>query len=236
MSISSEKIIAYVDGELSEAERKELEAQLSANDELRARVERERALRKRLSAAFDGVLSESMPARLTAAVNAPAVGNVVTLQPKRSAWSYREWGAMAASLAAGLLLGLGVIGSQATPLAQSADGLVARGPLAQALETQTAANTSSAVRIGISFQAQAGGYCRTFAMAGAHLAGLACKQGDAWRVPMTVQFTAPTGELRTAGADTPLPILQAVDRMISGDPLDARAESAARARHWRSSL
>jgi hypothetical protein len=234
VNVPSEKIIAYVDGELSETERAEFAAELAANDALRGRVERARGLRRRLSAAFDGALSEDVPARLTAAATAPPVGNVVALQPKRIAWSYREWGAMAASLIVGLLVGLGVIANQAAPFAQSAHGLVARGSLANALETQAAANTSGAVRIGVSFQAQDGGYCRTFTMAHAHLAGLACKHDNDWRVPMTAQYAPAAGEIRTAGADTPLPILQAVDQMIAGDPLDARAESAARDQHWRS--
>jgi hypothetical protein len=123
--------------------------------------------------------------------------------------------------------------NQAPSLTATPNGLAARGALAQALETQTASNPDAAIRIGISFRSQQGSYCRTFGDARDHLAGLACKINDEWRVPITAQLAAPGGEIRTAGSDTPAPILNAVDAMIAGDPLDARAEAQARAGHWR---
>jgi hypothetical protein len=235
MSISTETLIAYVDGELSDDERTAFETAMAADETLRFRVERERKLRQRLSAAFDSTLTEAVPQRLARAATTPttASNNVVALTPKIRAWTYREWGAMAASLIGGLFLGFNMMNHPASTLATTSNGLVARGALARALDTQTAANTHSAVHIGISFQARDGGYCRTFGVAGDHVAGLACKRGDEWRVPMTAQFTASPGELHTAGSDTPPSILQAIDETIAGDPLDARAERAALERHWR---
>lgn len=232
MNISAETLIAYVDGELSESDRADLEAALAADETLRARVARERGLRQRLSAAFDPTLAEAVPPALVSAANAIAGANVVALQPRRRSWSYREWGAMAASLAGGLIIGLGVLKTQTPAIAPSASGLVARGALAQALETQIAADTDGAVRIGVSFRSREGAYCRTFAFVRDHVTGLACKRGAEWQLPVTAQISGAAGEVRTAASDIPAPILAAVDTLIDGDPLDARAETVARDRHW----
>jgi hypothetical protein len=40
------------------------------------------------------------------------------------------------------------------------------------------------------------------------------------------------GGLRQAASEMPKPVLQAVDDNILGDTLDARAEAAAREKHW----
>jgi hypothetical protein len=234
VTISTEKLLAFVDGELSPSERAEVEAAMAGDTALRDRIEREQHLRRRLSAAFDPTLEEATPPRLVAALQAPAADNVAVFTPKRArVWSSREWGAMAASLAGGLIIGLGVMSAQAPALAPSANGLAAHGALAQALENQVAANTDANIRIGISFQSRDGGYCRTFGVARERLAGVACKVGDEWRVPVAAELGSAQGEIRTAGSDTPAPVLNAVDAMIAGDPLDAAGEARARSNHWR---
>jgi hypothetical protein len=234
VTISTEKLLAFVDGELNPSERAEVEAAMAGDTALRDRVEREQRMRRRLAGAFDPTLDEAVPPRLAAALATGAADNVAVFAPKRArVWSTREWGAMAASLAAGLIIGLGVMSAQAPLLAPSANGLTAHGALAQALESQVAANTDANVRIGISFQSHDGDYCRTFGVAREHLAGLACKVSEQWRVPVAAQLGSAGGEIRTAGADAPAPVLNAVDAMIAGDPLDAAGEAQARANHWR---
>lgn len=232
MSVSEEKLIAFVDGELSGAELADVEHAIASDAEVRARVEAHQRLRAKLSMAFDGALSESVPERLQAATqNAPQPADVVSLADRReqkARWTYREWGAMAASLAGGLIIGLGVMNTNGAMIAQSDGGLVARGALAQALDTQLASDEAGAVRIGLSFRDQQGSYCRTFDAKGT--AGLACNDGDSWTVAMTAASGA-SGEIRQASA--PAAILAAVDEMIEGDVLDAEAEARARDAGWR---
>ena len=62
MSVSEEKLIAFGDGELGGAELAEMETALASDAALQARVAQHRALRSKLSAAFDGALSEPVPA------------------------------------------------------------------------------------------------------------------------------------------------------------------------------
>jgi len=61
--------MAYADGELEPAQRAEVEAALAADAKLAERVERHRALRRKLNAAFDPVLLETVPNTLVATVH-----------------------------------------------------------------------------------------------------------------------------------------------------------------------
>ena len=81
MTISEPMLMAYADGELSASDSAEVEA---------ARVDRYRAQRARLQAAFGPTLDEPVPARLLAAARVvPVIG------PRRR-WTGTEFAAMAA--------------------------------------------------------------------------------------------------------------------------------------------
>jgi anti-sigma factor RsiW len=68
MTIPDETLMAYADGELEPAQRVEVEAAIAADSSLARRVEQHQALRKKLSAAFDPVLTETIPEALMASV------------------------------------------------------------------------------------------------------------------------------------------------------------------------
>ena len=74
MSIPDETLMAYADGELEPAQRAEVEAALAADPTLVVRVEQHRALRKKLNAAFDPILMETVPDALVAKVFASPAG------------------------------------------------------------------------------------------------------------------------------------------------------------------
>jgi len=229
MSVDDETLMAFADGELNGEARAAVEAALARDPALREKLDAHRRLRSRLSDAFDGVLSEPVPERLSAGAEKRGA-DVVNLADRRAIkWSAREWGAMAASIAAGLLIGIGVMNTQTPMIAASNDGLEARGALARALDAQLAADQQGAVRIGLSFVSQDGGYCRTFSMTRTDTSGLACRDGDGWSIAMTAQGGG--GEVRMASA--PESILAAVDAMIVGEPLDQAGEERARANGWR---
>jgi hypothetical protein len=116
--------------------------------------------------------------------------------------------------------------------------LLANSVLSHALSEQLASTQTdqSAVRVGVSFKSKAGTYCRTFtAHESTTLAGLACRDHDDWRVQVLAQTTSTPENntaYRQAGSALPKSVLQAVDDNISGEPLDAAAESAAREKNW----
>jgi hypothetical protein len=246
MKFSDEILMAFADGELAEPARSEVERALRTDPALAERVALHRALRSRVSNAFADVLDEPVPPRLQAGL---VSGKVVHLDAVRAArqqqvrehsgWSWRQWGAMAASLVVGVLAGaLGLRSVQGdTELASMSvrDGaLVAQGKLDTALTQQlaSAGAAGSQVRIGVSFASRDGGYCRSFAMGTA--AGLACRKGGQWAIPVLAEGTpgAP-GAYRQAGSEMPPAVLEAIDKRLSGAALDADAERLARQRGWK---
>ena len=64
-------LLAYVDGELDAAARADVDAAIAVDPQLAQRVQQQQALRQMLSATYDPVLDEPMPARLLAAARAP---------------------------------------------------------------------------------------------------------------------------------------------------------------------
>jgi hypothetical protein len=235
MTINDATLMAYADGELSAEERTEIERALTADPALRAQLEAHQKMRAQLSVAYANILDDPVPEQLLAAARSPAprAAEVVDLSARREAkakWSVREWGAMAASLVGGLVIGLGAMNTQAPLIAVTADGMSARGTLERALDTQLASDDAGAVRIGLSFRTEDGGYCRTFELNERGTSGIACRDANGWDVPMTAAHGA-QGDIRMAGASEA--VLNVVATMIEGDPLDAEAEAAARDADWR---
>jgi hypothetical protein len=116
----------------------------------------------------------------------------------------------------------------------SLDGaLVAAGDLAAALETKLSSESAGPVRIGLSFKANDGAYCRSFLSRESATAGFACRDENHWNVSMIQSVGAPPGgELRPAAADMPPAVLEAIEAKLSGEPLDIDAERAAREARW----
>ncbi|MTV40136.1 anti-sigma factor family protein [Duganella radicis] len=240
MKFSDETLMAYADGELDEAGRAEIERALETDPALAERVAQHQALRSDVFAAFAPILDEPLPPALMATalpgkvadLSAARAARVEKTAPRR--WSWPEWGAIAATLAVGVLVG-GTLGGNggdaALAVAQGADGkLVAQGQLATALSRQLAAS-DGAVRIGVSFAARDGALCRSFVTHGT--AGLACRSGNAWQVPVMAEAaSAAAGDYRQAGSAMPSAVLDAIDARIAGPALDAKGEQEALQRGW----
>lgn len=252
MNITEETLMAYVDGELDPPTRAAVDAAIASDPALARRVARQQALRQKLRAAFDGVLDEPVPDRLiVTARNAPAaspatkVTELVRARAEKSArlerrWSWPQWGAMAASLVLGVLLGQALLRPPAdAPIVARNGRLVAQDALAEALSNQLASGQpiDARVALGLSFRSKSGEYCRTFVLReGQGLAGLACREGDAWAVEIVAPGESPGSagtDYRMAGAELPLLVLQAVEQRIEGESLDASGEAAALERGWR---
>lgn len=235
MTLPDELLMAYVDGELDPVETARVAAAVAADPALAAAVDRQRRLRRRLAAAHAGSLEEPMPAALLAAARGE-VASLAARRAERRRWRWPEWTAMAASLLLGVLFAQWLAPDARTPeLVRGEDALLAHGALAAALDTQVAGEEGDGFVIGLSFRDADGGYCRSFVLPQARpLAGLACREGKAWRVPVLAEGEAAAdSELRQAATALPLAVLQAVDERMVGEPLDAEGERAARAAGWR---
>lgn len=241
-----EMLMAYADGELDATQAAYIEQAMQTDANIAARVAQHRALRAQLQTSFAGMLSEPVPQRLLNTLQAPAspAAKVVDLAQARHAksiaprsWSSREWGAMAASLIAGIVVGMYALTFNSTQLVSEQGGaLIARGKLESALTTQLASTAvaAQAIKMGTSFRNRDGAYCRSFAVSeGRSLAGLACREQDQWRVQMLTEANNDASEFRQAGSATPAAVLALIDQQIEGEPLDAEAEAAAAKSGWK---
>lgn len=219
MTVDRETIGAFVDGELNEIERRRVEAELASNPVLAQQVEAERRLRGLLKARFDPIAEELVPERLAAAVRA---GTKIAPLPRRGRWAVPQWAAIAATLMLGLLLG--------RQLQPEHDPLLASGTLALALETQLASAQppNAPVRIGLTFKARDGAWCRTFEQKS--LDGIACRDGDRWRLRQAIAAPAQATEYRQAGSSA---VLAAAQDMAADAPLDAADERAVVNGDWK---
>jgi hypothetical protein len=236
MTFDHATIAAYVDGELDLVTAKRLERALETDAELAKAVQRELALRSKLSSHYAPVLDEALPDRLTALLTVSAGTNVDdSMGQRREARAafqrpaIAQWGAMAASLALGLMIGGYALNRGSGNVSDQGGQLVASGALSDALRTQLAATqpTDAKIRIGTSFANQSGEYCRTFESPA--LDGIACNTGGAWQLRQTVSGQA-AAQYRQASAGA---LAEAAAAMMAGEPLDASQEKAAKAKGWK---
>jgi len=260
MSFSDEVLIAYADGELAEPARSEVARAVQADPQVAARLARHQALRQQVLGAFAGGVKEPVAPLLrsvgSAGANIPKA-NVIDLAaarasrqpiptlpsqmlpatPPRAPQRWHRWAGYAAALVLGGVLGASALlaSDDTVTLAQvgGVDGaLVASGALETALSKQLGhASQDGAVRMGVSFVAKDGNYCRSFQLDRA--AGLACRNAKRWQLAVLVQTPqrAP-GTARQAFSATPQVVVDAIDQRIAGAALDARGEQIALRLAW----
>lgn len=232
MAVTDERLMAWLDGELDAAARSEVEAALAADPDLQSRLETQRKLRARLAARYDPVVEEAVPAHLRAMLE-PEVVDLAAERARRARPVWHSIAAIAATLVLGIAIGYVAAGGNSGPVAVENGVMIARGPLADALDTRLAsAQAPDAVtRIGVSFASTDGQLCRTFEDAA--LSGLACHGARGWQVMVAAPGAgAHEGEYRQAGSGSTL-VLQAAQEMMAGEPLDADGERRARDAGWR---
>ncbi|HEY2035570.1 MAG TPA: hypothetical protein VGG96_01035 [Steroidobacteraceae bacterium] len=245
MTFPDDVLMAYADDELDADTRASVDAAMASDPEIARRIDQHKALRSRVHTSFNRVLDEPVPVRLLQAVRSEPSDarqrKVMPLHPRHIRdWSWPQWTAIAASLLVGVVAGrLTLVGTESRgPIMMRGDQMLAAGALAAALSDQLAGAQSAAapVRVGVSFRSKSGAYCRTFTLRQpAMLAGLACRAHDGWQVGVLAHAESPaggSGSYRQAASSMPAAVVAAVDDQIVGEPLDQRAEAAARGRHW----
>jgi hypothetical protein len=256
MNIDDATLMAYLDGELDAEGIAQVDAALARDPELAARVARQQRLDARLRTAHADAAEAAVPdalrrlvlgeatqdsedeARTSSQAKAQAASTVLAFPSRkrgRAVWTHL--GALAAGIVLAVIALPGLRGVQSRGGAeweQGANGLQARGALAQALDRQLAADPAGEVQLALSFRSRQGQYCRTFRLSQARTAGLACRDGQGWSLPVLASDTgAASGQLRQAASPMPAAVLDAVDASIAGDALDADGEQAARDAGWR---
>jgi len=242
MTVTDEELMAYLDGELDTARSESLRHEIAASAELARRVADQQALRDRLRHAFDRTLNEPVPSRLTDLTSRDLVIDFAAATRRRT--SRTAW-LSGLAVAAGIVLGI-AIGPMLLELAKEQPEIVASGAevaaggaLADALSRQLASEQSASdpIRLGVSFLAKNGEYCRTFIShrGGGSMAGLACRHGAAWRIDALQSVTSAEGDsdgYRQAATSLPPLVLDAAEVWMAGDALDAQGEAEAREHNW----
>jgi hypothetical protein len=264
MTISNETLMAYVDGELDSVTRAEVETAMRSDAGIEQRITKCRELRDKLKAAYEPELAEPVPERLLAMLrtaNPEDAGappgrtdeeRVVDRElartalqgrqrppPVRSRWRYPA--SLAACVVVAVCVAMFARQHAESVLMENRDGsLAASGALARDLSDRLAGDSGvDNVRIGVSFVARNGEYCRTFSAMGAvSSVGLACRTPQRWEIRALarvkgLETASGQGDYRTAASSLPPSILAAVQSQIAGDPLDREGEIRARQLGWK---
>jgi len=239
MTFDQQTIMAYVDGECDAVTAKRIEKAMASDAMLAEQIGRERALREKLAAHYAPVISEEIPDRLTAMLASAAAPNVDhsfagrkaqrAHNNQRRSFGVAQWGAMAATLALGVIVGqFGLDGGSETPFTQQGQALIASGPLEQALDKQLASAQAddSDFRIGLTFRAKSGTICRSFS--GEAVSGIGCRDGQHWKMVSTL----PGGEQSDYRQASSSAINAAASELMANGPMDADAERKALESGW----
>lgn len=239
-----EALMRRVDGELTPEAGAAIDAAAAADPALAARLQALRSLR---ALAREAVPLAPDPrdadlARMIVGASHPSPLAPRLIERLRVAFAPRHaplWGALAAaSFVLGLSFGWLGAGAPEPGFTVDPEGALADAALVRVLETRLTGDGADAGgrAVGLTFRDADGRWCRTFRSAEAGVAGLACRETEAeagvWRLQALAPFQPAAGELRTASADIPAPILAAVDAVLADDPLDAAAEARARDAGW----
>lgn len=229
--IGEEKLMAYVDGEIAEADRAFVEDALRHNGRGLEALARERRLRTSIVALYDPALHEEVPERLTRLLGSPAHSRPAAppFASGRDGW-WRNVTAIAATLVLGIFLGFGVASERSSPAIETA--YVADRALGRALDVQLAStqNPGAPIQIGTSFVDREGVPCRSFRTSGA--VGLACRDGGRWALKLVAPFKRSGAFEYQQAASTTTLIMPSVQDLMAGDPMDAIEERRARDSGW----
>lgn len=237
MTITPERLAAFADGELPEAEARVVEAQVAQSPDLARQVAAHRALRQRLSAHFAPILNAPLPGHLTRplATGDSSVVDFAKARDRRDVrrslprWTWIAGPALAASLVLAVVL----------PRQDKGDTVLAEGrayaanSLAEVLDGQLSANqpASAQTRILLSFKDSAGTYCRAFS--GTAQSGIACRDQQGWHLRKLIGGSeGEGGDYRQAGSPD-VELMTLAQDMAPEGALDASQEQAAKARGWR---
>ena len=236
--VEDEKFFAWLDGELSADEAARVETEVAPDPRLSLLAEEHRKMAAGLRDAFAKIEAQPVPERL-AGVLSQERGKVLNLAEARERRSYPKppslWvqmGALAATLAIGIVTGNLLTGGVSSPIGAEDGRLVASAELEEALYARLASMPAdSGPRIGLTFRDKSGSICRTFAEQAT--SGLACRESGDWRIRSLYQ--SPEGrssDYRMASSQDPQ-LMEAVEASIDGEPFDAEQERKAMEQGWR---
>jgi len=237
MTSIDQEIVAYLDGEMRDAEISDFEARMKDDPMLRGAVALHREVLVRLRHAYPGSPEKRFDDRELAALGLLDPAPVVELGQARARnkrWATAAWtAAIAASLAGGIAIGQLSLWQRGF-LVERNNRLLATTHLETALSDLPDNGRGYHARIGLTFRADEG-LCRTFRVDNGY-AGLACRSDAGWSIPMVVRSedeTPSSPDFALAGEAFPPSLMREVDSRIIGAPLTVAEVEQARRESWR---
>lgn len=254
MTVSDEKLSAFLDAELPENEMEFIREQISEDETLANRLAELAMVDAQIAQHYSAIdacplpdaianLLASAPTDVARDVTTPDVATPIssaTIIPfplwKKVQRGLQQHAAVAACTA--LVLGFGL--AQLLPGSQDSS-LRDWNAIAAALDTAASGSEHKLVddkriKPRLTFINQQGAYCRQFRVSDLHSSSetIACRIGDNWEPSVTIytQGISPEGDYQTATNDAAV-LDQALDNMMHGDAFDAQAESSIIQRGWK---
>ena len=228
MTITPEQLAALADGELDDLTAVRMRREVDADPKLLAELARLSGLRTILSARFDPILTDPVPARLTGPIEAAA--KVVSLSEvraaRRSLWQRPQFRFAAGSAIAASLVIAVLVGERGGTPSGYADS-----QLAAALDTTLSGQTApDGTKLLLSFRDNGGAACRGYA--GGKDSGIACRDDHGWKIRMlgAAGEHASTQYRQAGSADAA--IMAAAQDMAAGPAFDAATEQSALKAGW----
>ena len=219
-----QRLAAWLDGAMTEAEAAEFEKLLDSDPELAARAANWKANDQFIAGAFAPLAGQAVDPALLARLGLAEPVAPVAANDNPPWWRGHGWalggGALAASLALAVVL-LGQGGNPARP-----DELSVALDTTPSLETATLADGRT-VQPRLTVRARDGRWCREF-ISGDQDA-LACRGDKGWEVVGTGKAApqqAGSGEVALAGGEDGAALDAAYARIGASDPLGTQAEAA----------
>lgn len=249
MTISDEKLSAFLDAELPESEMESIRQRISEDETLANRLAELAMVDEQIAQHYAAIDARPLPdaiANLLASAPTVATPDVVTPTPSATIIAFPLWkkvqrglqqhAAVAACTA--LVLGFGLAqllpGSQDSPLG---DWRAIASVLDTAASgTEQALADDKRIKPRLTFVNEEGHYCRQFLVSDMRISteNIACRIGDKWQPTITVyaQGLSHSGDYQTATNSASV-LDQALDNMMHGDAFDAQAESNIIHRGWK---
>lgn len=241
MTISDEKLSAFLDAELPADEMEAIRQQLILDDSLSNRLAELAMVDERIAQHYASIDTRPMPAAITEllAQEPPASAEVINFPLwKRFQRGLQNRLQQHAAVAACTALALGFGLAQLMP-ANNHSQVSNWNAITQALESTTSGIESTLadgkkIKPRLTFINLEGNYCRQFTLfdRSTRAENIACRSNGEWQLTMTVYSadTAQSGDYQTATGGSLVD--NALDVIMHGDAFDAQAEAQAMAQHW----
>lgn len=249
MTISDEKLSAFLDAELPESEMESIRQRISDDETLANRLAELAMVDEQIAQHYAAIDTRPLPeaiANLLASAPAATSADVVTPTPSATIIPFPLWkkvqrglqqhAAVAACTA--LVLGFGL--AQLLPGSQNSSlgdwNAIAAVLDTAASGTEQALANDKQIKPRLTFVNEQGHFCRQFRVSDLHSSTetIACRVDDKWQPNITVyaQGVARDDDYQTATNDVAL-LDQALDNMIQGDAFDEQTESTIIQRGWK---